>query len=393
VHSPLPARALAAGVQGALGWRDDRPRLDELLRAAWGARDVQQTRSGTVALALALAAADRPSARVALPAYGCYDLATAADASGRRVVLYDLDPATLAPEPASFARALEAGPSAVVVVHLFGIPVDVPALGSAVADAGALLVEDAAQAAGARVHGRPAGSLGPVSVLSFGRGKGMTGGGGGALLASDPRGEAIVRHARLELGGADAGWGDLARAAALWMLARPWIYGLPASLPFLHLGETLYHAPEEPRPMSCAAASVLAAAWQRAVGEQEARARNAARLVAAAAAAGERTFAPPAGCHAGWLRLPILGRGRRAEIGAARALGVMPGYPRPLCDLPGFAERCIDAGDGFPGARELAEALYTIPTHSLLSEGDLRRLETWLAGAPVPALQPRPAAG
>ncbi|MFL5542640.1 MAG: DegT/DnrJ/EryC1/StrS family aminotransferase [Longimicrobiaceae bacterium] len=385
VHSPLPAGALFAGVRGALGLRDDRRRVDALIRRDLGSRDVETTCSGTAALTLALAhdTPRRPGAPVALPAYGCFDLATAADGADRRVVLYDVDAATLQPEAGSFARALAARPSSVVMVHLFGVPVDVPALAAQVGDTGALLVEDAAQAAGARVRGRPAGAAGALSILSFGRGKGMTGGGGGALLAADSRGEALVRRARGGVGGTRAGWGDLAGAAALWALARPWLYALPSSLPFLRLGATLYRAPRPPRPLSRAAAAILSAAWEGAQAERGVRERNGRRLAAAAARAGERVFAPPAGCEAGWLRLPVLGRGgRRAETKAARALGIMPGYPRALCDLPGFAARCVNGGDDFPGARELAGSLYTLPTHSLLSEGDLRRLEGWLGAAP-----------
>ena len=387
-HSPLPAGALFAGVRGALGLRDDRRRVDELIRRDLGSRDLATTCSGTAALTLALAhdGPRRPEAPVALPAYGCFDLATAADGADRRVVLYDVDAATLQPEPGSFARALAARPSSVVVAHLFGVPVDVPALAARVADAGALLVEDAAQGGGARVRGRAAGAAGAVSILSFGRGKGTTGGGGGALLASDARGEAVVRRARGGVDGAWAGWGDLAGAAALWALARPWLYLLPSSLPFLRLGATPYHAPRRPRPLSRAAAAIVSAAWERARAERGARARHGRRLAAAAARAGERVFAPPAGCEAGWLRLPVLSRGRaRAETRAARALGIMPGYPRALCDLPGFAARCLNAGDDFPGARELAASLYTLPTHGLLSEGDLRRLEDWLCAVPRPA--------
>ncbi|HET7232746.1 MAG TPA: DegT/DnrJ/EryC1/StrS family aminotransferase [Longimicrobium sp.] len=390
VHSPLPARALAAGLRGALGLRDDRRRVDALIRRDWGSRDVESTRSGTAALTLALASDEpaRPRAPVALPAYGCYDLATAARGAARRVVLYDLDLATLQPHPESFARALAAEPSAVVVVHLFGIPVNVPALAPAVAAAGALLVEDAAQGAGARVQGRPAGALGDVSVLSFGRGKGMTGGGGGALLAGSARGEALVRRARRALGGAPAGWGELTRAGAMWGLARPWLYALPASLPFLRLGETVYQPPRAPEPMSRASAAIVAAAWEHAGLAGAARERNARRLGAAAALAGERVPAAPPGCRAGWLRLPVLNHvRRRAETGAARALGIMPGYPRALCDFPGFAECCVNGGDNFDGARELADGLYTLPTHALLGEADLRRIEAWLGAADaVPAL-------
>ena len=292
-------------------------------------------------------------------------------------------------------RALAAGPCAVVAAHLFGVPVDVEALRGGAEAAGALLVEDAAQGAGARVRGRPAGSLGALGVLSFGRGKGLTGGGGGALLASGRAGEAVLRRARGAVGGARAGWGELARAAAQWALARPALYALPAALPFLGLGETVYRAPSSPGPLSRAAAAVLAAGWEESLREADARRRHAARLLRALRAAGIEAPRPPADAEPGWLRLPFVARGEaraRALSPEARRLGIAPGYPRALCDLPGFGERVANACEAFPGARRLAASLVTLPTHSLLSEGDLRRLERWIAECGEAADAPAPRA-
>jgi hypothetical protein len=85
----------------------------------------------------------------------------------------------------------------------------------------------------------------------------------------------------------------------------------------------------------------------------------------------------------GYLRLPVLpqdaSRGRLGS-GAARRLGIMPGYPATLSELPGFGTRVRNAGAGFPGARRLVASLFTLPTHGLLSERDLRALERWVAG-------------
>jgi dTDP-4-amino-4,6-dideoxygalactose transaminase len=377
-HSPLTARALLAGARGAAGMRDDTRRLRELVRRDWGAHDVLLTDSGTTALALALAgaAAGHPGAPVALPAYGCFDLATAADAAGAPVVLFDVDPATLSPNRASLERALAHAPCAVVVVHLFGIPVDAAALGDV---GGALRVEDAAQGAGTAVRGRPAGSAGSVAVLSFGRGKGVTGGGGGALLGNDARGAAVVRRASGSVGAPVAGWRALAGAAAQWALARPAAYALPAALPFLRLGETAYHPPRPPRALPDGAASVLCEVWELARREAAVRATHAARLTRAVRAAGGTTPRIADDASAGFLRLPVLPP-PGADAAAARLLGAARGYPLALCDLPGFGERCINPHDPFPGARLLAERLVTLPTHSLLEARDLEALEEWIEG-------------
>ena len=86
----------------------------------------------------------------------------------------------------------------------------------------------------------------------------------------------------------------------------------------------------------------------------------------------------------GWLRLPLVATDpvrRAADTARARRLGVWPGYPRLLLDLPGFGVRVRNAGSSFPGARALAARLITLPTHGQLNVEDLGRLERWLAGA------------
>ncbi|HET6230045.1 MAG TPA: DegT/DnrJ/EryC1/StrS family aminotransferase [Longimicrobiaceae bacterium] len=395
-HSPVPARALAEGFRALLGAPPAHAQLRELVLREFGGLDVVTAASGTCALSLVLrgAALDRPRAPVALPAYGCYDLASAAVGAGVRVVLYDVDPSTLAPDAESFARALAAGPAAVVVAHLYGIPVDLRPLRPAVEAAGAMLIEDAAQGAGVRIGGRPAGGFGSASVLSFGRGKGVTGGGGGALLAHDSRGEAVLRRARIAIHGTREGWAELAALAAQWVLARPSLYALPAAMPFLHLGETLYREPMPPEPMADSSAAVLRTLWEGRRREADARVRNARRLLAPAARSGDDTFPVPVGCSAGWLRLPLRAR-HRAHLPlspAAERLGIAAGYPLALPDLPAMRALCVNAADDFPGARRLAASLYTLPTHGLLSEADLRGLEAWLAtrtdvvAVPAPAL-------
>ncbi len=353
------------------------------LAHAFSAADVLLADSGTGALTLAIRACltERPGAAVALPAYGCYDLATAADGADAPVVLYDLVPETLAPEAESLRRAVERGAGAVVLVHLFGVPADPEPVRAAAARGGAWLIEDAAQGAGASFNGRPLGSLGDVAVLSFGRGKGTTAGRGGALLAQGDAAAAMVARARGQLLPSLRGLRELVQLGAQWLLGRPSLYALPASLPFLQLGETVYHPPSPVRGLSAAAACTLRVTWELRDGEAEVRRANAARLLARSGK-GLTPIAVPARARAGYLRLPFTASPAvRAAAGnaEARALGIMPGYPLALCDLKGFAKRVVNGHDVFTGARALAGRLITLPTHGLLSEADLDRLETWLA--------------
>jgi len=379
VHSPISLAAVRRAWRGRV--RGD---VRALLLKDYDARDVLLTDSGTSALALALrlAVAHRPqSPRVALPAWACYDLATAADTADIEVVLYDVDPATLGPDWSSLDRVLAAGVAAIVVVHAHGVPVNLTEASARAGRAGALVIEDAAQGIGCTLGGRPAGSWGDLGVMSFGRGKGWTGGGGGALLLGATAPPEIALPPPEAPESPEGRVGIAAKLTLQWLLARPGIYAVPSALPFLKLGQTVYRPVQHFSLMSNAQEAVLLETARCQKEEADRRRDNAARLRRSVE---ENSLGQvPMGWEGGspgWLRLPVLlgerGLGR-AGASSARRLGIMPGYPIPLSRLPGFQARLPRGGSDFPGAEVLARRLYTFPTHGLLSESDLDRLDRW----------------
>lgn len=384
VRSPLSLKAVARGWLGAL--REMPAYLDEartLLSERYRSREVLLTDSGTTALALALklAVAQRPHApRVALPAWACYDLATAADTAGVDVLLYDLDPATLGPDWDSLGQVLASGVAAVVVVHPYGLPIDLREVARRTSETGTILIEDAAQATGAWLGGKRLGSWGDLAVLSFGRGKGWTGGSGGALLLNSRFAAALPSPA--ELSSAHRGLGGGVKLTAQWLLARPALYSLPASLPLLQLGQTVYRAPEPLGRMSTQSAGVLLATAPLMDYEFDRRRAYGARLRDTVRACGAGTVPTLAeDAKPSWLRMPLLPTPSvlgRSALPTARRLGITPGYPLPLSRLPGFSARLSQVGGSFPGAELLAASLLTLPTHGQLKSRDLERLDAWL---------------
>src|SRR6266571_8143928 len=176
-YSPVTAEALLAGV-AAIGRRlfsadletaDVYQQALETLTRHFCARALFLADSGTSALQIALRATlgDGPGAPVALPAYCCYDVATAAAGAGVPVVLYDVAAHTLAPDLPSLEQALDRGARAIVVAHLYGMPVDIRPIRERAAQAGAIVIEDAAQGIGAAIGNAPVGTIGSLSILSF----------------------------------------------------------------------------------------------------------------------------------------------------------------------------------------------------------------------------------
>jgi dTDP-4-amino-4,6-dideoxygalactose transaminase len=137
--------------------------------------------SGSAALELALRALDVGAAHeVIVPTYACDAVYHAVTRCGATPVLADADPETLGLSPADAARRRTARTRAVVVVHPFGLSMDLADFDRL----GVPLVEDCAQTLGATLGGRPVGARGALAVCSFYATKLLTTGEGGAVAGA-----------------------------------------------------------------------------------------------------------------------------------------------------------------------------------------------------------------
>jgi hypothetical protein len=388
VHSPIRPLALVRAM-GAAVVAGDRAHAEVRMTLAtrFGAAAVALTDSGTSALVLAMRLTAGAGGTVALPAYGCIDLTAAAIVAGVRVRLYDVDPATLSPDLESVARTVSRGVDAIIVVHFYGYPADVPGVTRIAAEAGVSVIEDAAQGAGGTLDGARLGALAPLSILSFGRGKGITGGRGGALLLRDAA--LSERAAAIRLGDPPRGWHDATIATAQWLLGRPSLYSLPAGLPMLRLGEMVYHPAHEPSSLSHAAAVLVRDALAHDDAEASLRRRNACTMMAGVE--GRRGIVPVrviAGGDSGYLRAAVRNRYCR-PIDTRR--GMANGYPMTLMEQTELRPQLCVGEREHPGAHELRRTLVTLPTHRFLSVRERERLGRWARGDGAAELASDPA--
>ena len=167
-----------------------------------GAAHVVSVASGTDALELALRAAGiKPGDRVVTVAHTATATVAAIELAGAKAVFVDVDPQSLTMDPAALeaclVRAGDAKPTAVVPVHLYGHPADLPRIGAIAAAHGLAVIEDCAQAHGATIGGRRVGALGVAAAFSFYPTKNLGAiGDGGAVATSDPRLAEQVRRLR-----------------------------------------------------------------------------------------------------------------------------------------------------------------------------------------------------
>lgn len=177
----------AAAVRDTLasGWVGLGPRtaeFEERFAAHVGARHCVALNSGTAALHLALVVLELPpDAEVIVPALTFVATAHAVVLAGLRLCLADVDPVTLTLDPADVARRLSPRTRVLLPVHYGGQPCAMDELASLADASGAVVVEDAAHAAGARYRGRAVGSISPLTCFSFHAVKNMTTGEGGCV--------------------------------------------------------------------------------------------------------------------------------------------------------------------------------------------------------------------
>jgi dTDP-4-amino-4,6-dideoxygalactose transaminase len=124
--------------------------------------------------------------------------------NGARPVWVDVDPATFTMDPARLERAITPRTKVIVPVHLYGHPADMEAILDVAKRHGLPVLEDAAQAHGAEVGGRRAGSLGHAASFSFYPGKNLGAYGDAGAVTSDDAGFiAKVRQIANHGGGAN----------------------------------------------------------------------------------------------------------------------------------------------------------------------------------------------
>lgn len=153
--------------------------------------------NGTVALHLALLALNiGPGDEVIVPTVTFVATANAVHYVGATPVFADSERATWNLDLADVARKITPRTKAIIAVHLYGHPADMDALSALAKQHGLALVEDAAEAHGAEVRGRRAGSLGDISTFSFYGNKNLTTGEGGMCLTGNADLAEKMRHLR-----------------------------------------------------------------------------------------------------------------------------------------------------------------------------------------------------
>ncbi|MDB5047972.1 MAG: DegT/DnrJ/EryC1/StrS aminotransferase [Fibrobacteres bacterium] len=328
------------------------------------------TASGASALYVALRglAALRPNLRaVAVPAWCCPSVPQCVIQAGLEPVLVDLDPATLGYDAASLSEASGQGLLAVILVHFFGLPQPMPA-----GDwKDTSFLRDCAQDFD---HRRDPEDASPC-FYSFGRGKALNAGHGGALCLPGPG--PLLEACRSALESLPRSRErTLPKALAINLLSQPRLFWALSRMPFLGLGTTVWKAPIAMESMAAGfhplGAACLEAYLQRRDFYRKLIGKYRALIQACDGDSIRCPTAPQAGLPTRFALLArdpdlcdALYKGANARFG-----GVTRMYPEILPGLPG-APAGFGAGREFPGASRVAKEILTLPvTAELMGRED-----------------------
>ena len=139
--------------------------------------------NGTAALEAAMVSLGlEPGDEVIMPAFTIISCASAITRAGATPVLVDSDPSTWNMRVDQIADRITSRTRAIMVVHIYGLPVDMDPVLTLAKKHGLLVIEDAAEMHGGTYHGKPCGSFGNISIFSFYPNKHVTTGEGGMIL-------------------------------------------------------------------------------------------------------------------------------------------------------------------------------------------------------------------
>lgn len=143
--------------------------------------------NGSAALDVAVAALGiGPGDEVILPAFTIISCAAAIVRAGATPVLVDSDSVTWNMDTDRIASRVTARTKAIMVVHIYGLPVDMDPILCLAKEHGLKIIEDAAEMHGQTYRNKPCGSFGDISTFSFYPNKHITTGEGGIVVTDDP---------------------------------------------------------------------------------------------------------------------------------------------------------------------------------------------------------------
>jgi dTDP-4-amino-4,6-dideoxygalactose transaminase len=384
--APIRLRDLGDAAVLVLSGRDVTDLFRKTVESRFGVRRSFLTSTGRAGMTVLLKALRRLSApernEVIVPSYTCFSVAAAVVKAGLRPRLVDVSTETLGLHPGRLQEADYSRVLAIVATNLYGFPDDLAAISALARAHGVFLIDDAAQSMGAMAQGRLSGTWGDAGLFSLDKGKNVTAIDGGVVVTnSEAVASALDDEMRaLEPSSPVESAAGAVKAMAYWAMLRPFLYWIPARIPQLGLGRTVFTTDFPLAAPSRVLIALGVSTLPHLADFTRDRVARASLLVEKLRCVpGVRTVEPTAGSTPVYLRLPVLVgqdevRDRALDALNAAGIGATGSYPTSLADVPGLRASLANADAPMTGGRAVARRLLTLPTHAFVTSRDIDRI-------------------
>ena len=408
--APIYLRDIVNGLRGLLNGKRETERFRSELKDYFCVKHCFFVSSGKAALTIILKALHElhpERDEVLIPAFICYSVPSAITRAGLKVKLCDVNPDTLdfnyeelknilfqdshiassIQYPVSRHRLL-----AIIPAHLFGLPADVNRVRGLFRDKKITIIEDAAQALGAKWNGKKLGALGDVGFFSLGRGKALSTVEGGIILTDRDDIADSINSCLSDV--ADYNASELIqlilKAIVLILFQHPDLFWFPKAIPFLRVGDTFYDPQFKIRKMSALQAG-LAKYWKNKLEKLQNNRKENSRLWSSLANVNcLHQYCSKNGNIPDILRFPvrITGHDMLENIlkeSDNKGHGIMFTYPDSINGIDELRE--VFKGQTYPVAEKLPQQLLTLPIHPYVSQKDINNISKLLTKAKKSCLQ------
>ncbi|MBD3168586.1 MAG: aminotransferase class V-fold PLP-dependent enzyme [candidate division Zixibacteria bacterium] len=324
---------------------------------------------------------------VIIPDYTCWTVPSAVIRAGMKLKTIDIQPGNFGIDPQQLEENISGKTLTVIAAHLFGIPGDIEAIEKICRERGVILIDDAAQALGAKVGGRQIGSFGDASALSFGRGKNITtlSGGAAVIRNNELRDVANGIYSREFSNPLTGALKDTIQLAAYKILFNRHLYWIPDTMPFLELGKTefnprfdIHKLPEN----RASRGAMMIGNLERITGHRVETGRKYRERLSGI---GQIELPEPElNSQPVYLRYPVIlkdEKRRRYILEKGHSLGISAMYPGKVSSIDGISPYLSGNDISNPNAEYIARGLVTLPTHFQINDVDVRRISDFITDA------------
>jgi perosamine synthetase len=337
--------------------------------------------SGRAALTLILKALGKIRNRdeVIIPAYTCFSVPSAIAKAGLKIKLCDISLETLDLNVEKLSGFINENTLAVLPVYHFGLAHSISDIIDLCRQKKIFVIEDIAQAMGAKFKNRYLGTFGDVGFLSLGRGKNITTVEGGVILSQDEEISFLLKKELSNLRknlGIEFFWKTLIYKIFL----NPNLFWVPEKMPALKLGESEFSLDFDFLFLSEYQAKLGLGLLQRLEVINQVRIKNASHLISGLKDLDWISLLPiSAEAYSVYLRLPILfkdgpEREKVFQLLKKKKLGASKMYPTSLDKIPGVEKYLALRPDELSKSHLLEKIILTLPTHQYLKENDLQNI-------------------